>query len=249
MNGKITIIGIGPGDKSMITEEVKEEIKSATEIIGYKKYLERLKPDRNINFYPSDNRNEIERAVLAFELATKGKNVLIVSSGDPGIFAMSAVVFETLENGPLQWFEVDIKVLPGITSMLAASARIGAPLGNDFCVINLSNNLKPWSLIKQRIISAIKGDFVTVLYNPRSLARPNTFLKTLKIFREHCKEDRFIIFARSVSTKNEKIEVVSLKEASETMADMQTLVIIGSSFSRVFHKKLNKIFYTPRSIF
>ena len=112
----------------------------------------------------------------------------------------------------------------------------------------ISNNLKPWSIIKKRIYAAIQGDFVSVFYNPRSKARPDTLSKTLQIFRTLCKENRYVVFAKSVSTENEKIKIVSLDNASEKMADMQTLVIVGSSFSRLFNKNNKKIIYTPRSI-
>ena len=248
MNGIVTIAGIGPGKKSLMTQEVIEAIDNATDIIGYSSYINRIKSRKNLNLHSSDNRQEHERAIHAIEIALNGKNVLIISSGDPSVFAMSSVMFETLDNGPEIWKEIEIIILPGVTAMLAASARVGAPLGHDFCAINLSTNLKPWSLIEKRIALSIECDFVIALYNPRSKSRPDDFVKTLKILKEKCEENRYIIFAKSVYSKYEKIKIVKLKDAKVEMADMQTVVIIGSSFSKIIKKKNASIIYTPRSV-
>ena len=198
------------------------------------------------SLYSSDNRDEPKRAKDAINLALNGKNVVVISSGDPGVFAMASVMFETIDNGPNLWNEIDIVVMPGVTAMLAAAAKVGAPLGHDFCAINLSNNLKPWDLIEKRIRLSIECDFVIALYNPRSKSRPNEFRKTLDILRETCDENRYILFAKSVFTKEEKINIVQLKDAKEEMANMQTLVIIGSSLSKIIIRKKQNFFYTPR---
>ena len=246
MKGKITIVGLGPGNKSMMTQEVVNVIDNATDIIGYSTYIKRIKPSKNLNLYSSDNRDEPKRAKDAINLALKGKNVVVISSGDPGVFAMASVVFETIDNGPDLWHEIDIVVLPGVTAMLAAAARVGAPLGHDFCAINLSNNLKPWHLIEKRIRLSIECDFVIALYNPRSKSRPNEFRKTLDILRETCDDNRYILFAKSVFSDEENINIIQLKNAKEDMADMQTLVIIGSSLSKVIIRNKQDFFYTPR---
>ena len=246
MKGKITIVGLGPGNKSMMTQEVVNIIDNATDIIGYSTYIKRITPKKNLNLYSSDNRDEPQRAKDAINLALNGKNVVVISSGDPGVFAMASVMFETIDNGPNLWNEIDIVVMPGVTAMLAAAAKVGAPLGHDFCAINLSNNLKPWRLIEKRIRLSIECDFVIALYNPRSKSRPNEFRKTLDILRETCEENRYILFAKSVFTKEEKINIVQLKNAKEDMANMQTLVIIGSSLSKIIIREKQNFFYTPR---
>ena len=175
----LTIAGLGPGDPKLVTPNVQEAILSATDIVGYIPYVARIPPRDGLVLHPSDNRVEIERAELALDLAASGKNVLIVSSGDPGVFAMAAAVFEILDKNPIRWADVDIQILPGITAMLAAAANIGAPLGHDFCVLNLSDNLKPWELIEKRLLLGIEADFAMALYNPRSKSRPEGFKKAL----------------------------------------------------------------------
>jgi precorrin-3B C17-methyltransferase len=174
--------------------------------------------------------------------------VVVVSSGDPGVFAMAAAVFEALEAGPEAWRDIDIRVLPGITAMLAASARAGAPLGHDFCAINLSDNLKPWELIERRLRLAVEADFAIALYNPRSKARPEGFARTLDLLRETCGDDRPILFARAVSTPDEVLTIVPLSQAKPEMADMRTMVIIGSSQTRIILRAGAPILYTPRSV-
>ena len=153
-----------------------------------------------------------------------------------------------MDNGPQKWKDIEVEILPGISSMLAASAKIGAPLGHDFCVINLSNNLKPWGIIEKRVRAAIDCDLVMAIYNPRSKSRPNCFLDLLNILKETCEENRLIIFARAVTTIEEKIEIIELKDTHPEMADMQTIVIIGSSQSKLVLSKYREFCYTPRSL-
>ena len=153
-----------------------------------------------ISLHASDNRVEMERARHALTLAAAGQRVVIVSSGDPGIFAMASAVFEALEAGPPDWRSLDIRVLPGVTAMLAAAARSGAPLGHDFCVLNLSDNLKPWTLIERRLRLAVEADFAMAFYNPRSQARPDGFTRVLTLLKDLCTESRPVIFARAIST-------------------------------------------------
>ena len=195
----------------------------------------------------SDNREEIRRAEQALQLALEGHRVVVVSSGDPGVFAMAAAVFEALEAGDAQWRSLDIQVLPGISAMLAASASVGAPLGHDFCCINLSDNLKPWALIEKRLRLAVDADFAMAFYNPRSKSRPAGFERTLDVLRETCGSDRLIIFARAVSTPEESIRVTTLGEATPDMADMRTLVIVGSQQTRLIEQDGAPLVYTPRS--
>ena len=180
------------------------------------------------------------RAREGLRLAAEGGRVVIVSSGDPGVFAMASAVFEAMEGGP----QVDVRVLPGITAMLAAAARLGAPLGHDFCAINLSDNLKPWELIESRLRLAVRADFALAFYNPRSASRPLGFAKVLEVLREEGGNDRLISFARAVSTPEERLLTVTLGEATPEMADMRTMVIVGSSATR----RVGAYVYTPRSV-
>ena len=179
-------------------------------------------------------------------MAAEGKRVVVVSSGDPGVFAMAAAVFEAMENGPVEWRDLDVSVMPGITAMLAASARAGAPLGHDFCAINLSDNLKPWELIEKRLRLAAQADFAMAFYNPRSKSRPKGFVRTLEILRQECEPERLILFARAVSRKDEALRISTLAEATPEMADMQTVVIVGSSRTRIIERQGTPIVYTPR---
>jgi precorrin-3B C17-methyltransferase / cobalt-factor III methyltransferase len=241
MTGSLTIAGLGPGDAELVTPEVSAALREATDVLGYAPYVARVPAREGLRLHPSDNRMELERAGEALKLAAQGHSVVIVSSGDPGVFAMAAAVFEALEAAP-QWQDVAIRVLPGVTAMLAAAARAGAPLGHDFCAINLSDNLKPWAVIERRLRLAAEADFAIALYNPRSVSRPEGFGRALDILRDAGCGGRIVIFARAVTTPKERIETMSLAEARPEMADMATLVIIGNSATR----KVGRWVYAPR---
>ncbi|ASK18596.1 precorrin-3B C(17)-methyltransferase [Halomonas sp. N3-2A] len=247
MSGWLKIVGLGPGADAMITPEVSAALLEATDVVGYVPYVNRVAPRAGLVRHGSDNREEIRRAEQALQLALEGHRVVVVSSGDPGVFAMAAAVFEALEAGDAQWRTLDIQVLPGISAMLAASASVGAPLGHDFCCINLSDNLKPWALIEKRLRLAAEADFAMAFYNPRSKARPAGFERTLEVLREACGPDRLIIFARAVSTPEEAIRVTTLGQATPDMADMRTLVIVGSQQTRLIERSGVPLVYTPRS--
>ena len=248
MSGSITIAGLGPGAEALVTPEVTAALAEATDVIGYIPYVARVAPRPGLTLHPSDNRVELDRSRHALELATQRRRVVVVSSGDPGVFAMASAVFEAVEAGPTAWRDLDIRVLPGITAMLAAAARAGAPLGHDFCTINLSDNLKPWSLIERRLKLAAQADFAMAFYNPRSKARPEGFARTLEVLREACGDARPVIFARAVSTPEEQIRVVPLPQCTPEMADMRTMVIVGNSATRIIERAGAPIVYTPRSV-
>lgn len=247
MTGSLVVAGLGPGAESLVTPEVTAVFAAATDVVGYIPYVRRVQPRPGLVLHPSDNRAELERAALALRLAHEGRHVVVVSSGDPGVFAMASAVFEAVEAGPPAWRNLDIRVLPGITAMLAAAARAGAPLGHDFCAINLSDNLKPWAVVERRLRLAVQADLALALYNPRSLSRPYGFVRTLAILRETCGDARPVIFARAVSTPDEILQVVALGEASPELADMRTLVIVGSSTTRVIARDGSPWVYTPRA--
>jgi precorrin-3B C17-methyltransferase len=241
MTGTLTIAGLGPGDGRLVTPEVTAALASATDVVGYIPYVARIAPRPGLTLHPSDNRVEMDRARAALVMAAEGRHVVVVSSGDPGVFAMASAVFEALEDAP-HWQGLDIRVLPGITAMLAAAARAGAPLGHDFACINLSDNLKPWEVIASRLRHAARADFAMAFYNPRSASRPDTFAHALDLLRQECGGDRLVTFARAVSTPDERLTTVTLAEATPDMADMRTVVIVGNSATR----RVGPWVYTPR---
>jgi len=243
MTGSVVIAGLGPGDDALVTPEVTAALAEATDIVGYIPYIRRIAPRADLTLHESDNRVELERGAHALEMAAEGKRVVVVSSGDPGVFAMASALFEALEAGPAGWLSLDIRVLPGITAMLAAAARLGAPLGHDFAAINLSDNLKPWALIETRLRAAAGAGFAMAFYNPRSKARPHQFARALDILREECGGKTLISFARAVSTPEESVTAVTLEEATPEMADMRTVVIVGNRDTR----RVGRFVYTPRS--
>ena len=246
MSGRLVVAGLGPGAQELVTPQVQAALAAASDIVGYIPYVERVADRPDLTKHASDNRVELERAREALTLAAEGKEVVVVSSGDPGVFAMASAVFEALEQGPETWRELDIEILPGVTAMLAASAKAGAPLGHDFCAINLSDNLKPWPVIEKRLRLAVEADFAIALYNPRSKARPEGFEKTLALLNRLCEPERLILFARAVSTPEEEIKTARLADAKPEMADMRTLVLIGSSRTRAIERDKGDLIYTPR---
>ena len=242
MTGWLAIAGLGPGRDDLVTPEVSAALAAATDVVGYIPYVARVAPRPGLVLHPSDNRVELDRARAALDMAAAGRRVVVVSSGDPGVFAMASAVFEALEAAP-EFQSLDIRVLPGITAMLAAAARAGAPLGHDFCAINLSDNLKPFEMVEHRLRMAARGDFAMAFYNPRSASRPHQFARVLEVLREECGGARLITFARAVSTPEERLVTVTLAEAAPEMADMRTVVLVGNSATR----RVGRWVYTPRS--
>ncbi|MGP9791602.1 precorrin-3B C(17)-methyltransferase [Roseinatronobacter sp. NSM] len=247
MTGWVAVAGLGPGDEALVTPQVRAALDAASDVVGYIPYVARIAPRAGLRLHASDNRVELDRAAHALDMAAQGRRVVVVSSGDPGVFAMASALFEALEAGPQHWRALDIRVLPGITAMLAAAARAGAPLGHDFCAINLSDNLKPWALIEKRLRLAAEADFAMAFYNPRSKARPDGFARALEVLRTTCADARPVVFARAVSTPQEELRIVPLTEARPEMADMRTMVIVGSSLTRVIDTPRGPVIFTPRS--
>jgi len=248
MSGRLSIVGLGPGGAALVTPEVTAALSEATDLVGYIPYVRRVPARPGLTRHETDNREELDRARHALQMTAEGRNVVVVSSGDPGVFAMASAIYEAVDGGPEAWRDLDIRVLPGITAMLAASARAGAPLGHDFCAINLSDNLKPWDLIARRLRLALEADFAIALYNPRSKSRPEGFGAALSILRETCAPEHVLIFARAVSTLDEDLRIVTLSEARPEMADMRTVVLIGSSATRIIERQGAPFVYTPRSV-
>jgi len=242
MSGWLAVAGLGPGNAALLTPEVTDALARATDIVGYGPYVARVAARPGLVLHPSDNRVELDRARHALELAAAGRRVVVVSSGDPGVFAMASALFEAVE-AELRFASLDISILPGITAMLAAAARLGAPLGHDFAAINLSDNLKPFALVEQRVLAAAQAGFALAFYNPRSAARPHQFARVLDLLRDCCEPGRLIAFARAVTTADESLRVVTLAEATPDMADMRTVVLVGNEDTR----RVGRWIYTPRS--
>jgi len=233
--GEILIVGLGPGPDHWRTPEATAALERATDLVGYGPYVERC-PERTGQVrHASDNRVELDRARQAIELARAGRVVAVVSGGDPGIFAMAAAVFEAIE-ADVTARDLAVTVMPGVSAMQAAAARLGAPLGHDFCAINLSDNLKPWPLVERRLRAAADGDFVIALYNPASKARPDRIFDAFALLRSLKSGETPVAFARAVGRPDERILITTLGEADPAVADMATLVLIGSSETRLIDR-------------
>lgn len=243
MSGWVTVAGLGPGREDLVTPEVTAALAEATDIVGYIPYVARIAPREGLALHPTDNRVELDRATHALDMAAEGRRVVVVSSGDPGVFAMASALFEALEVHP-EYAGTEIRILPGITAMLAAAAAAGAPLGHDFCAINLSDNLKPFEILEKRLRHAARGDFAMAFYNPRSKSRPHQFARVLEILREECEPGRLILFARAVTTPEQAITTVELRDATPEMADMRTVVLVGNAATR----RVGPWVYTPRGV-
>jgi precorrin-3B C17-methyltransferase len=249
MSGFVRVVGLGPGPSHWITPETRNALDEADTIVGYRTYLARLVLREGQAVHGSDNGDELRRAQLALELAEGGARVAVISGGDPGVFAMAAAVFEAIDNGPPAWRALDVTVLPGITAMLAASARLGAMLGNDFCAINLSDNLKPWALIEKRLAAASEADFVIALYNPASNARPEQIQRAFSLLRERRPGDTIVVFAKAIGRSDEEVTVSTLGQADPALADMRTLLLIGASTTRTVARANGGAWlYSPRSL-
>lgn len=233
--GEILVVGLGPGPDLWRTPEASDALERATDLVGYAPYLARCPERPGQRRHGSDNRVELDRARLAIDLARAGRLVAVVSGGDPGVFAMAAAVVEAIEadEGARA---LPVTVLPGVSAMQAAAARLGAPLGHDFCAISLSDNLKPWSLVEKRLRSAADGDFVIALYNPASKARPSRIFEAFALLRHLKTGSTPVAFARAIGRPDEKIVVTTLAAADPSIVDMATLVIIGSSASRLIER-------------
>jgi len=248
MSGHLSVIGLGPGAPEQIPPQASVALAEADALYGYGPYLNRVPARPGQTRHASDNREEGVRAAAALRHAAQGGRVAIVSGGDPGVFAMAASVCEEIEAGPDEWRRFDVKIVPGITAMLAVAARAGAPLGHDFCAISLSDNLKPWELILKRLDAAAEAGFVTALYNPVSQARPWQLVTALMRIAERLPATTPVIYGRAVGRSEESIRVTTLAEATSIEADMATLVIVGSAETRVIAREGREtLVYTPRA--
>lgn len=249
MSGRLTVVGTGPGNPGQTTPETSAAIAEADLFFGYGPYLDRLDLRADQTRQPSDNREELGRARAALDAASAGSRVCVVSGGDPGVFAMAAAICEAIEAGPAAWRELEVRVLPGVTAMLAVAARAGAPLGHDFCAISLSDNLKPWSLVEMRLRAVATAGLVTALYNPVSQARPWQLRAAFTLLGEILPATTPVIFGRAVGRPDEQVSVVSLEDAAEQRADMATCIIVGSPETRIIERPgRDPLVYSPRGV-
>lgn len=247
MSGNLRIVGMGPGAPELQTAQASAALAEASDLVGYGPYVARIPLRTDQTRHASDNREELARAQLALSLAAAGRRVALVSSGDAGVFGMASAVFEAVESGEPAWRQLDIEVLPGISSMFAAAARIGAPLGHDFCAISLSDNLKPWDVLVQRLTAAASVGFVIALYNPRSRARPWQLGAAFDVLRSVLPASTQIAFATAVSGPDERIDITTLADADPARADMRTLLLIGSAATRrIERSNARPWLYSPR---
>lgn len=247
MIGTLYVIGTGPGSPEQITLEAQAAIAASSHFFGYKPYIERLNLTPEQVAVPSDNREELDRARAALALATEGNTVAMVSGGDPGVFAMAAAVCEAIDTGAPEWRGIELIIVPGVTAMLATAARIGAPLGNDFCAISLSDNLKPWAIIEKRIRAAAGAGFAIAFYNPISKSRPWQLGKALEILREVLPSETVVSIGRGVGVHRGSIGHQALSEVKAETIDMSTCLIIGNALTRVVERpEKPDLVYTPR---
>lgn len=226
--GSVAVIGLGPGDAGWMTAQSRHELAAATDLIGYGPYLDRIPAVDGQRKHPSDNTDEPARARLACELAKQGRSVAVVSSGDPGVFAMATAVLEEAE----QWPGVEVRVIPAMTAAQAVASRVGAPLGHDYAVISLSDRLKPWDVIARRLSAAASADMVTAIYNPASKTRTWQVAAMRDLMLEHRDPATPVVIGRDVAGASESVRVVPLGQLDPADVDMRCLLIIGSSQTR-----------------
>lgn len=247
--GRLAVIGLGPGAAELMVPAVKAELARANDVLGYETYVRMAGPFRDDQvMHCTDNREEMQRARHAFELAAQGRSVVVVSSGDPGVFAMASAVLEALhESTDPQWHSVDLEILPGVSASLATAAQAGAPLGHDFCVMSLSDNLKPWSIIEKRLDLASEADLALAFYNPISRSRPWQLGVALYIVRRHRTPQTPVVLGRDIGRPGQTLRVTTLGELTPDQVDMRTMVLVGSSTTCVFPRADGSEWvYTPR---
>jgi cobalt-precorrin 5A hydrolase/precorrin-3B C17-methyltransferase len=247
--GRLAVIGLGPGAAELMVPAVKAELARATDVLGYETYVRMAGPFRDDQVqHCTDNREEMQRARHAFRLAAAGRSVIVVSSGDPGVFAMAAAVLEALhESDDPTWHSVDLEILPGVSASLATAAQAGAPLGHDFCVMSLSDNLKPWSIIEKRLDLAAQADLALAFYNPISKARPWQLGRALEIVGQHRTAQTPVVLGRDIGRPGQTLRVTTLGALTVDQVDMRTMVLVGSSTTCTFARSGGgEWVYTPR---
>lgn len=242
--GEVVVVGLGPGADRWTTPEVRDELARATDLVGYTTYLRRVTPLSGQRVHASDNKVESERACMALDLAARGGQVVVVSSGDPGVFAMASAVVEMAADD--EWSHVPVRVVPGVTAASAVAAAVGAPLGHDFAVISLSDRLKSWETVERRIRAALDGDLVIAIYNPASRERTHQVSALRDIVVDVCGSDRVVVLGRDVGGPTEALTVTTAGEMDPGVVDMRTLLIVGSSTTAVVERAAGRAVFTSR---
>jgi precorrin-2 C20-methyltransferase/precorrin-3B C17-methyltransferase len=241
-SGGVTVVGLGPAGRPWLTPEAQDVLASATDLVGYGPYLDRVPANARQRRHASGNRVEADRARHALLLARDGARVTVVSSGDPGVFAMAAAVLEVAAED--EFADVPVRIVPGLTAAQAVASRVGAPLGHDFCVLSLSDLLKPWDVIARRLTAAAEADLVLALYNPSSSRRRHQLPAARDLLLEHRSPETPVVIGRDVGGDDESVTVTTLGKLDPEQVDMRCLVIVGSSTTRMTDRG---VVYTPRS--
>ena len=242
----VAVVGLGPGDPAWLTPEAQAAIAAATDLVGYRPYLARVPVRPGQERHASGNTVEARRAAFALDLAAAGRRVAVISSGDPGVFAMASAVIEQAAADPARWDDVPVTVLPGVTAAQAVAARAGAPLGHDYCVISLSDRLKPWEVIADRIEKAAAADLVLAFYNPASRRRTWQLAAVRDLLLRYRDPETPVVLGHGVGRPGERVSVTCLAKLDPAEVDMSTLVIVGSSQTRVQDRPGGPIVFTPR---
>ncbi len=242
--GEVVVVGTGPAGRDWLTPQVAAALAAADDLVGYGPYLDRVPPNPRQSRHPSDNRVEADRAAHALDLAAAGRCVAVVSGGDPGVFAMAAALLEVAAQE--KYLDVPVRVLPGVTASSAVAAAVGAPLGHDHAVISLSDRLKPWDVVADRLVAAARADLAIAIYNPRSNARPDQLGRARDLLLAHRAPDTPVVLGRDVGGPGERITVTTLAGMDPEQVDMRTLVIVGASTTRVVRRGGRDVVFTPR---
>ncbi|MGY0499768.1 precorrin-3B C(17)-methyltransferase [Nocardia sp. FBN12] len=230
--GEVVVVGLGPGDTDWTTPQVTAALAEATDLVGYTTYINRVPERAGQRRHASDNKVESERAAMALDLAKRGARVAVISSGDPGVFAMAAAVLEV--SAEPQFKDVPVRVLPGLTAANAVASRVGAPLGHDYAMISLSDRLKPWDVVAQRLSAVAAADMAIAIYNPASSQRRWQVGAMRDVLLEHRPPQTPVVLGRDVGGPTETVRVITLGELDPDEVDMRTLLIIGSSTTTAF---------------
>ena len=236
---KIYVVGIGPGGCDQMTGIAMEAMKKSDAIIGYTVYVDLVKdtfPDKE--FLTTPMKKEVDRCVLAFEEAMKGKVVSMICSGDAGVYGMAGLMYEVGENYP----DVELNIIPGVTAATGGAAVLGAPLIHDFCLISLSDLLTPWEKIEARLLAAAQADFVVCLYNPSSRKRKDYLQKACDLMMKYKSPDTVCGTVAQIAREGETAQVMTLRELRDTEVDMFTTVFVGNSQTKNIDGKM----VTPR---
>ncbi|WP_055690631.1 precorrin-2 C(20)-methyltransferase [Streptomyces prasinus] len=243
--GEVVVVGTGPAGPLWLTPESRGALAAADDLVGYTTYLDRVPVRAGQLRHGSDNRVEAERAEFALRLALRGRRVAVVSGGDPGVFAMATAVLEAASAR--EYADVPVRVLPGVTAANAAAARAGAPLGHDYATVSLSDRLKPWEVIAERLRAAAGADLVLALYNPGSRSRTWQVGKARELLLEHRAPDTPVVVARDVGGAGERVRIVRLADLDPAEVDMRTVLLVGSSQTRVVRRgDGEEVVWTPR---